>query len=135
LPRRLQAEAVVPACEIEATAIVTQVQANLPVVENKFHVELTGLRVAQSIGQYFLSDAEEILFPFRRNFPWLALQNEFRPHRCALGHLLDQTFQSVAQIFFLQRLRTKRPQGTPRLAQALAGEFAGTIEISTGFHR
>jgi hypothetical protein len=65
----LQAEAVVPASGIEAAAVIAQIQANLPFVEGKLRVELAGLRVTQGVGQDFLSDAQQILFLFWRQFP------------------------------------------------------------------
>jgi hypothetical protein len=65
----VQPEAVVPAGGVEAAAVVAQIQANLLFVEGKLSLELAGLRVTQDVGQDFLSDAQQILFLFWRQFP------------------------------------------------------------------
>ena len=46
-----------------------------------------------------------------------------------------RSLQGFAQVFLLQGLRAERPHGTPRLAQALAGQFAGAREVFPGFGR
>ena len=38
-----------------------------------------------------------------------------------------------AQVLLFQGLRAERPHGTPRLAQALTGQFAGAREVLAGF--
>jgi hypothetical protein len=65
----VQPEAVVPAGGVEAAAVVAKIQANLLFVEGKLSLELAGLRVTQDVGQDFLSDAQQILFLFWRQFP------------------------------------------------------------------
>src|ERR1035438_6867081 len=104
-----------------------QLQVNLPFVEGKLRVELAGLRVTQGVCQDFLSDAQQILFPVQREFPRLASHNEFRPYRVARSQLLDRAPESFAQVLLLQGLRAKRPHGTPRLSQALAGQLAALL--------
>lgn len=84
-----QAKTVVFITEIEAAAVIVQFKPNLIVVETELGRKLTGARVPERVGQSFLSDVQQVLIPFGRKLPWLALQHELGLEVRSFGHPLD----------------------------------------------
>ena len=120
---------------IKAAPIVAQVEANRTWDEQKLRFELAGMRMPERVRQNLLADAQNIFLPLGWKRPWLALHIEFRRQCCARCHLPKQILKCLAEVLFIERLRTKRPHGTSRLLQALAREIASPAEMLFCFLR
>ncbi len=55
---------------VESYTIIAQVEMNLTLIEGNSRLKLSGLCLTSHISEDCLSDSQQILFPFRRQF-WL----------------------------------------------------------------
>src|SRR6266851_7603549 len=85
--------------------------------------------VLERVGQGFLPDVEKVLLPGVGKLRQSAAGLKLRVKRRAGGRALNNTFERIPKILFLQCLRAQRVHGAPRLAQASPGQLPGAVQM------
>ncbi len=101
----------------ESLAVITKFQAKFfrLVAQSRFKVARVG--VLERIGQRFLPDVEKIFLPGLGKLRQFSLRLKLCVKRRPGGRVLNNTFERLPKILFLQCLRTQRVHGAAGFAQ------------------
>src|SRR5580692_5295535 len=117
-------------CRIEPASVVAQLEANRLLIESKMDLEVAGSSMPERISQNLLCNAQKIFLPLLRQWLRFTLNREFGAQVRTRDHLPDQGLDRRAQILPRQEQRAERMDRAARFLQALAREFARTLNMS-----
>src|ERR1700730_2663878 len=94
--------------DFESVAVITQFQTKFFCLAAQSRFEVTRMGVLECIGQRFLPDMEKVFLPGRGKLRKSALRSKLGVERRTGGRVLNNTFERIPEIVFLQCLRTQR---------------------------
>src|ERR1700733_1539837 len=118
-------------CRIEPASVVAQLKANRLLIESKTDLEVAGLSMPKRISQNLLGNTQKIFLPLLRQRLRFTLNREVGAKVRIRDHLPGQGLDRRAQILPCQEQRAERMDRAARFLQALAGEFARPLSMSS----
>src|SRR5213596_58961 len=92
----------------EAVTVVTKFQRNFLRLVAQSRLEVASMGILECVGQSFLSYVQKIFLPGPGKLWWFAVRFKSCVKRRTESGVLNNTFERVPEIVFLQSLRAQR---------------------------